>query len=99
MVRNKGYKTYETGHVTIKLTSFCVMRNASLHQLPKNTEIVTLVESQALRSHEDYECAGILLCLMFKIRYKCTEAVALNSLSGCLTQSLHHQRHKKEMKQ
>jgi len=24
MVHSKGYKTYQTGHVTIKLTSFCV---------------------------------------------------------------------------
>jgi len=48
MVRNKGYKTYQTGHVTVKPTSFCV----TLHCIncPKPLRL-SLVASQ------DYECA------------------------------------------
>jgi len=45
MVRNKGYKTH-IGLVTHK-SNYCniVLWNASLHQLPKTTEIVTGWES------------------------------------------------------
>jgi len=45
MVRNKGYKSH-IGLVTHQ-SNYCniVMQNASLHQLPKNTEIVTGWES------------------------------------------------------
>jgi len=46
MVRNKGYKTYQTGHWSRNNQTNIVLCNASLHQLPKTTEIVTGCESR-----------------------------------------------------
>jgi len=34
MVHNKGYKTYQTGHVSIKLTSHCVTLHCTNYPRP-----------------------------------------------------------------
>jgi len=60
VVRNKGCKTYQTGHVTIKLTSFCL----TLHCIncPKPLRL-SLVGSQALRfAQRLWMCTVQVLC-------------------------------------
>jgi len=69
MVRNKGYKTYQTGHVTIKLTSFCVTLHCTHY--PRQLRL-SMFGSQALR-FAHYECA---LCRYFvesNVQYKIKE--------------------------
>jgi len=89
LVRNKVYKTYQAGHVTIRLTSFCV----TLHCTNQDHWDCHWLGVKHCGSHKQYECAlcRILLSLMFKIRWTSRETVALSSLLGCLTQALHDQ--------
>ena len=76
-----------------------ILCNASLHKLSKATDWnCHWFGVKHCGSHKDYECADILLSLMFKIRQKSIETVALSSLLDCLTQSLHDQHHKKTLK-
>jgi len=44
MIRDKGYKIYGSGHVTIKLSSFCVTLHCTNY--PRTLRF-SLVESQA----------------------------------------------------
>ena len=97
MFRDKGYKTYQSGHVTLKLSSFCVTLRCTNYS---RTLRLSLVGSPALRLRFSQK---LWMCKYFveynvQNKMKSRETVALSSSLRWVDQSLHDQRHKKDIK-